>query len=266
MGLIMATDNKGVTVYLPQDVEECLTQYCIEYGITRKAKDGTVTPSLGTGIVTYLKEKMMGADPSVRSSGLGKAQGNGLTLDDVRSLIDPLASDLVNLQSQIINRDNWDDLKADVADLRHTLTEALASIKGASIGTQTDFDPAAIQIYIDQQIEELRAQITAIGAKPASIATTPAKPSTTKKPLTQCGQSSAQEMEVQKWANRLKANPQLKAAIEEGLGQNLTGKGLTEWVFSKGFGANENTKPFDSSVAARMRGAIEYLSGAENNG
>jgi hypothetical protein len=124
---------------------------------------------------------------------------------------------------------------------------------------------------LQSQLAEVKADLTTEGIRrliadaisKASIATTSAKPSTTKKPLTQGGQSLAQEMEIQKWANRLKANTQLKAAIEEGLSQNLTGKGLTEWVFTKGFGANENTKPFDSSVAARMRGAIEYLNGVE---
>lgn len=115
------------------------------------------------------------------------------------------------------------------------------------------------QIYIDQQIEALRAEITAIGAKPASIGTMGNPNQKAKNATTAQSGQSAQDAEIQKWINRLKANPGLKATIENGLDQGLTGKGLTEWVFSKGFGANDNSKPFDSSVAARMRGAIEHL-------
>jgi hypothetical protein len=113
----MATDNKGVMVYLPSDLEEVLEKYCTENKITRKNKDGEPVPSMGTGIVHYLRSHLLGEVPS--------NVPNGFTLDDVRSLIDqaidPLTSDLVNIQSQIIDRDNWDDLKADVADLREQL-------------------------------------------------------------------------------------------------------------------------------------------------
>jgi hypothetical protein len=56
-----------------------------------------------------------------------------------------------------------------------------------------------------------------------------AKPSA----IAQSGQS-AQEAEVQKWVRRLEANPELRAVIDEGLSQNLTGKALTECVFSIG--------------------------------
>ncbi len=51
----MATDNKAVTAYLPNDIEESLTRYCTDNGITRKDKSGESKPSLGTGIVEILK-------------------------------------------------------------------------------------------------------------------------------------------------------------------------------------------------------------------
>ena len=51
----MTTDNKAVTAYLPSDIEESLTRYCTESGITRKDKSGELKPSLGTGIVEILK-------------------------------------------------------------------------------------------------------------------------------------------------------------------------------------------------------------------
>jgi hypothetical protein len=121
----MATDNKGVMVYLPSDLEEVLEKYCTENKITRKNKDGEPVPSMGTGIVHYLRSHLLGEVPS--------NVPNGFTLDDVRSLIDqaidPLTSDLVNIQSQIIDQDNWDDLKADVADLREQLAQLTTTKK-----------------------------------------------------------------------------------------------------------------------------------------
>ncbi len=146
-------------------------------------------------------------------------------------------ADMSQILSEYVQKDSWDDLRADVADLRELVNEVPA------------------------QIEELRAQITATGV---SDSVSPTKKTTIKKPPAQGSQSTVQEAEIQKWVNRLNANPGLKAAIKDGLDQGLTGKGLCEQLFTKGFGANENTKPFDSSVTARMRGAIEYLNSIKN--
>ena len=51
----MTTQNKAVTCYLPKDIEDFITGYCNEYGITRKDKEGHIYPSLGTGIIELLK-------------------------------------------------------------------------------------------------------------------------------------------------------------------------------------------------------------------
>ena len=77
----MATDNKGVMVYLPPDLEAVLEKYCIENKITRKTKDGGVVPSMGTGIVQYLKSQLLG----IASSNMS---GVTLTRDDVQVMID----------------------------------------------------------------------------------------------------------------------------------------------------------------------------------
>jgi hypothetical protein len=82
----MATENKGVMVYLPKEVEEYITEFCTEYSITRKDKEGNILPSLGTGIVTYLKSKMSGESPS-DVLAKPKSLGNGLTKDEVIDLI-----------------------------------------------------------------------------------------------------------------------------------------------------------------------------------
>jgi hypothetical protein len=228
----MATDNKGVMVYLPSDLEEVLEKYCTENKITRKNKDGEPVPSMGTGIVHYLRSHLLGEVPS--------NVPNGFTLDDVRSLIDqaidPLTSDLVNIQSQIIDQDNWDDLKSDVADLRQTL-EVLASVKGASIDKPK---PAPRQrVALEQRDKE-----TSDNGQPNRVVMTVIK--------------------------RMIDAPELKTLAETALADGLRGKALIDHLFEQGYGANTNSKPFDSSVGSRFQPAIEYLNsinnGAETDG
>jgi hypothetical protein len=68
----MATDNRGVMVYLTPELERGLEQYCIDNKITRKNKDGDVLPSLGTGIIQYLNSAVLGISPrTVPSLSLG---------------------------------------------------------------------------------------------------------------------------------------------------------------------------------------------------
>jgi hypothetical protein len=78
----MATDNKGVMVYITPELETVLEKYCIERNITRKTRDGHVFASLGTGIVQYLKSQLLGIE-----SNSGIALGAALTKDDVLELI-----------------------------------------------------------------------------------------------------------------------------------------------------------------------------------
>jgi hypothetical protein len=103
----MATDNKGVMVYLPPDLQKVLEEYCAENNITRRNKDGELILSMGTGIIHYLNSHLLSTASSV-------------VLDDV---LDP------GVQSLTINRDNWDDLTADVADLREQLAGLAAAKK-----------------------------------------------------------------------------------------------------------------------------------------
>jgi biotin operon repressor len=83
----MATENRGVMVYLPPEVEEYITNFCTEYNITRKDKEGNILPSLGTGVVTYLKSKISGESPDDILTKPSKVSSNGLTKDEVLDLI-----------------------------------------------------------------------------------------------------------------------------------------------------------------------------------
>lgn len=56
----MATQNKAVSVYLPPKLEEYLTQYCAQHGITRQLKSGEIEPRMGTAIVEILEKYLTG--------------------------------------------------------------------------------------------------------------------------------------------------------------------------------------------------------------
>lgn len=77
----MATENKGVMVYITPELETVLEQYCMERNITRKTRDGHVFASLGTGIVQYLKSQLLGIESN------SVAHGSVLTKDEVMELI-----------------------------------------------------------------------------------------------------------------------------------------------------------------------------------
>ena len=79
----MATNNRGVMVYLPSEVEAKMTEYCTQYSITRKDKQGNIVTSLGSGIVAYLKSQLLGDLPRAISD----RPANGLTREEVLDLI-----------------------------------------------------------------------------------------------------------------------------------------------------------------------------------
>ena len=84
----MATDNKGVMIYLPKDLEEYITNFCTENDITRKDKDGNLVPSLGTGVVTYLKRNILSQSPDNVLPISSQPISTGLNEQEVLDLID----------------------------------------------------------------------------------------------------------------------------------------------------------------------------------
>jgi hypothetical protein len=280
----MATDNKGVMVYLPLDLEEVLEKYCTENKITRKNKDGEPVPSMGTGIVHYLRSHLLGEVPSTKP--------NGFSIDDVRSLIDqaidPLTSDLVNLQTKSIDRDNLDDLTADVADLREQLTQLTTTraLTMDDVMVQCS-SRVEIQVVIDRCCEKLQAQLNevkqdcdfttegvmrliadALESK-ASIPTvsTAIAPTTAKKSHSTAIKTASApgevHKEVLKVANRLEREPLLKLVVTQGLAAGHTGEKLGQYLADKGF-YNSHNDQYTGASNSRFKLAIEYLSGLEN--
>ena len=103
----MATDNRGVMVYLNPELERELEQYCINNNITRKNKEGVVLPSLGTGILQYLNSTLLNTSPcTVLSPSLDNAPSNrlitGLTKNEILELI--AKSNTNNVPSTLLTR------------------------------------------------------------------------------------------------------------------------------------------------------------------
>ena len=80
----MATANRGVMVYLPLELEEKVFEFCTDRQIVRKDKDGNIVPSLGSGIVAYLKSHLLGDLPSTRRRQM---VSTGITKEEVLNLI-----------------------------------------------------------------------------------------------------------------------------------------------------------------------------------
>jgi hypothetical protein len=173
----------------------------------------------------------------------------GLTAEEVQDLINTgistVSNDLLNLQAQLAkltaNRDNWDDLTADVADLREQLAEVKADCDLTTEGIQRLIADAISKVSID----------TAKKPQPIATKSAPAPGEVHK--------------EVLKVARRLEKEPELKSAVLDGLTAGHTGENLGQYLADMGF-LNGNGGKYTGASNSRFRLAIEYLSSLEDGG
>ena len=90
----MTTQNKAVTCYLPKDIEDFITGYCTQYGITRKDKEGHIYPSLGTGIIELLK--LLAYNPELVGSPLLDTVPSTISEDAIEKKIDEILEKKLN--------------------------------------------------------------------------------------------------------------------------------------------------------------------------
>jgi hypothetical protein len=146
--------------------------------------------------------------------------------EDVRLLIEQALIPIQN-HTQLLN-EGFDEFRGE-----------LGYVKSALAATA----PKELLVDIMNRIDRLEAAIN--DPKPKAT-----KPTTTEDP----------HPEVIKLANRLKADPDgLQMSVRAGIAEGLGGKALCEFLFEHGHGANNGSKPFDSSVAGRFIKAIAYL-------
>lgn len=177
----MATENRGVMVYLNPEIERELEQYCIKNDITRKNKQGVVLPSLGTGILQYLKSTLLNAVPSnVPISSLDNASSNrlstGLTKDEILELIAESSTNTVLIRAEVsaIAKEEIDralgsiekrteTVEAEIENLKTMLSNVSSPSLLACVPTPQEVENAAVTPPQDPtnwepQIAELASQ------------------------------------------------------------------------------------------------------------
>jgi hypothetical protein len=154
----MATENRGVTVYLPPELEEILEQYCIDNDINRKSKDSDPAPSLGKGILHYLKSQLLG-------NGSNNAASTGLTKNSLLQLVkESLTNDGLDVDRMAeIAGEEIRLALTPVHDELETIQSQLAKLTAIA---QDDLDPAVVQNYLARRAEKIAAQTAALRANP----------------------------------------------------------------------------------------------------
>ena len=139
----MTTNNKAVTCYLPKDIEDFITGYCNEYGITRKDKEGVIYPSLGTGIIELLK--LLAYNPELVSSPILDTVPSKFSEDAIEKKIDEilekklshLPTNVPSIEALKDRLDNWilavdgdiKDINQKIRDRSLQVDHQIASIK-----------------------------------------------------------------------------------------------------------------------------------------
>lgn len=140
----MTTQNKAVTCYLPKDIEDFITGYCNEYGITRKDKEGVIYPSLGTGIIELLK--LLAYNPELVSSPILDTVPSKFSEDAIEKKIDEilekkrsnhLPDNVPSIEALKDRLDNWilavdgdiKDINQKIRDRSLQVDHQIASIK-----------------------------------------------------------------------------------------------------------------------------------------
>ena len=161
----MTTNNKAVTCYLPKDIEDFITGYCNEYGITRKDKEGETLPSLGTGIIELLK--LLAYNPELVSSPILDTVPSKFSEDAIEKKIDEILEKKLsnhlpdNVPSIEVVKDRLDNwvlaVDGDIKDINQKIRDR---------SLQVDHQIAAIKSRLDNMERLLRLQQSASIASP----------------------------------------------------------------------------------------------------
>jgi hypothetical protein len=157
----MTTNNKAVTCYLPKDIEDFITGYCIEYAITRKDKEGNIYPSLGTGIIELLK--LLAYNPELVSSPILDTVPSKFSEDAIEKKIDEI------LEKKLSNHlpDNVPSIEVVKDRLDNWVLAASGDIKDINQRSlQVDHQIASIKSRLDNMERLLRLQQSASIASP----------------------------------------------------------------------------------------------------
>jgi hypothetical protein len=259
----MATDNRGVMVYLPSDIEAKITEYCTEYNITRKDKHGNIVTSLGSGIVAYLKSQLLGSLPG----SISDRPINGLTRAEVLDLIAESST------SNIPTERSPDPIAADVLHRLETIEQQLSSLTGMERDEVEQLIQASEQRVVEtvrSLCAELRRELAIdkqVNAPPIKISTTSQDKAieNTVKPTATRGKKNSiavdrkpMSKDIKRWLEPLK-DDKFKEIIQTGISDKCSNKEIVTRLFSANYGKNDHTEPYPSNLASAMKTAYLFL-------
>jgi hypothetical protein len=254
----MATENRGVMVYLPSELETKIVEYCTEYNITRKDKQGNIVTSLGSGIVAYLKSQLLGDLPRTISD----RPINGLTREEVLDLIAesntsniPIV-DTIEQQLSSSTGISKDEVEHLIQASEQRVMDAVRSLWGERRG-----ELAAVKTIDDSLQERLRQRVnippieTSTDSQEQSIEDTgklltlDAKHNSTfdRKPM---GKG------IRRWLGHLK-DEKFRDIVQVGISEALSNKEIVIRLFSAGYGKNDNTERYRPNLASAMKTALK---------
>ncbi len=134
---------KTVTCYLPPEIAEQLKAYCFEHEITRKNKQGELSPSWGTGIVEALKlffssDTLPSPLPDTR---LDKRMVEDIVKDSLSSIFPS------NVSSQLPSEDRLKDL------IQESVTNLLPGLLSSNVLIQD----SPVLKELDNRLSQLEA-------------------------------------------------------------------------------------------------------------
>ncbi len=268
----MATDNRGVMVYLPSEVEVKMVEYCTQHNITRKDKQGNIVTSLGSGIVAYLKSQLLGDIPRVVSD----RPTTGLTREEVIDLIAESSTGntpIVGVASLAENR-SPDPLGADVLHRLETIEQQLSS----PIGISRDEVEQLIQSSEQRVMEAVRslqgelAKIKAIDERVSTPQSSSSRhsqkrasedaainsPATDTESIGAIPGNKPPTKDIKRWLEPLKDN-KFSDIIQTAVAEKLSNQEIVTRLYDSGYGKNNNTEPYPPNLASAMKTALLLL-------
>jgi hypothetical protein len=271
----MATDNRGVMVYLPSEVEAKMVEYCTQHNITRKDKQGNIVTSLGSGIVAYLKSQLLGDIPR----GVNDRPTAGLTRKEVLDLIAESSTSntpIVGVASLAENRSHA-PVDTTVVHRLETIEQQLSSPTGMKRDEVEQLIQASEQRVLEAtrslwaelrgDLEKVKTIEERVNIPPIQISATSqekAIENTIKSTATKGKKNSVASAlkpmtkDVKRWLEPLK-NETFKEIIQTGISDRCSNKEIVTRLFDAGYGKDHNTKPYPANLASAMKTAFLLL-------
>jgi hypothetical protein len=259
----MATDNRGVMVYLPSDVEAKISEYCTDYDITRKDKQGNIVTSLGTGIIAYLKSQLLNDVPK----SLSERSIAGLTKQEVLDLIAES-----NTNNTLINR-SPNVINVAVIHRLEKIEKQLSSSPSISRGEVEQLIQVSAQRVMDAvrsmsielwgEIAEVKTIEEQVNIPPIStisqeksIEDTVKLPEPDTRSVDAIFDDKPLTKDIKRWLEPLK-DQKFSDIIQAGISEELSTKEIVTRLFTAGYGKNDNTEPYPPNLASAMKTAFK---------